>query len=92
MDDPQQKNKPEVRDLFQLSFGKRPYEELYDLNNDEYYMKNVAADGKYAEIKQELNKRLLDHLEQYNDPRTQETPCRFEHSPYAGELQEFQKY
>ncbi len=86
------RNKPEVRDLFQLSFGKRPYEELYDLKNDQDYMNNIADDKNFDDIKKALNKKLLENLEKYNDPRTQEVPCRFEFSPYAGELQEFQKY
>jgi hypothetical protein len=83
--------KDDVKPLFELAFGKRAYEELYDLESDPDYMKNLAGDENYAGIKRELNARLISELEKYNDPRIMETPCRFEHQPYAGELQDFQK-
>jgi arylsulfatase A-like enzyme len=80
-----------VKPLFELSFGKRPYEELYDLHKDPYYMNNVADAAEYAEAKAALNSQLMELLREQRDPRVVETPCRFEHAPYAGELQEFQK-
>jgi arylsulfatase A-like enzyme len=83
--------KDDVKPLFELAFGKRAYEELYDLKADPDYMKNLAGDENYAGIKRELNARLISELEKYNDPRIMENPCRFEHQPYAGELQDFQK-
>jgi len=39
---------------FELGFGKRPEEELYDLARDEFQMNNVAADAKYADPKRKL--------------------------------------
>jgi arylsulfatase A-like enzyme len=80
-----------VQPLFELAFGKRPYEELYDLRKDPHYLNNVADAAEYAEVKAKLNSQLMDLLQAQRDPRVVETPCRFEHSPYAGELQEFQK-
>lgn len=77
--------------LFHLGFGKRPYEELYDLNMDKNYMNNVADLPKYADIKKGMNKKLMDILKKHTDPRVTETPCRYELPPYAGELQDFQK-
>jgi arylsulfatase A-like enzyme len=80
-----------VQPLFELAFGKRPYEELYDLRQDPHYMNNVADKAEYAEAKAALNSKLLELLRAQRDPRVVETPCRFEHAPYAGELQEFQR-
>ena len=70
--------------LYQLGFGKRPREELYDLNEDPHYMNNVAADPAYANIRGELEGRLLGILKHQNDPRLMEQPCRYEFEPYAG--------
>jgi hypothetical protein len=81
----------EVKPLFELGFGKRPYEELYDLRNDPDYMHNVADISEYADVKKELRDSLLDVLRTQLDPRVTELPCRFEHAPYAGDLQDFQK-
>ena len=74
----------DVEPLYQLGFGKRPREELYDLNEDPHYMNNVAADPAYANIRGELEGRLLGILKQQNDPRLMEQPCRYEFEPYAG--------
>ena len=54
-------------------------------------MKNVAKDPDYSGIKSQLNGMLLNILREQNDPRVVETPCRFEYTPYAGKLQDFQK-
>jgi arylsulfatase A-like enzyme len=80
-----------VRPLFDLGFGKRPAEELYDLRQDPYYMTNVAEDPAYAGAKEELSATLLKVLRDEQDPRVVEDPCRFEESPYAGPLTELQK-
>ena len=70
--------------LFDLGFGKRPQEELYDLQSDPDYMVNVAQDPEYAEIKSGLNTRLMSVLREQDDPRLVESPPRFESAPYAG--------
>ncbi len=85
------RNEEAIEPLFKLGFGKRSYEELYDLRMDKYYMTNVASEPAYEEIKKELNSRIIGILLKEQDPRITESPCRFEQTPYAGELQEFQK-
>ena len=74
----------EVRAKFDLAFGKRPSEELYDLRVDPYYMRNISEDPCYSETKNTLSTKLLEILENHNDPRLTEVDCRFEQSPYAG--------
>ncbi len=78
----------EVRPLFELGFGKRPAEELYDLRNDPDHMTNLADEPTMAEIKTELSEKLMAVLREQNDPRLVEIPCRYEHIPYAGDLGE----
>jgi len=80
----------DVRPLFELGFGKRPREELYDLRGDPQYMVNVAADPAYSAVREALYKRLTDILVSEGDPRVTEDPCRYENQPYAGPLQPFQ--
>ena len=76
----------DVEPLYQLAFGKRPKEELYDLRTDPDYMTNVADDPKYTDVRAELEARLLAELEKQADPRLTEEPCRYEYEPYAGKV------
>ena len=73
-----------MRNLFELGFGKRPQEELYDLRDDPDYMHNVACDPRYAEVRSKLYGRLTGVLRAHKDPRLVESLCRFEHAPYTG--------
>ena len=78
----------DVSPLFQIGFGKRPLEELYDLGVDPDYMNNVAGNPDYEHVRQDLSDRLMHVLRQNDDPRVVESPVRFEHPPYAGPLQD----
>ena len=80
------REEPQVEPLYQLAFGKRPGEELYDLSEDPHYMNNVAHDPKYANVRQSMEEQLLTVLRQQEDPRVVEQPCRYESEPYAGPL------
>ena len=75
---------PEVKPNFDLAFGKRPAEELYDLKKDPDYMVNVADDESYSEVLKDLSSKLFEVLEKHNDPRIVEEDCRFERYPFAG--------
>ncbi len=74
----------DVEPLYQLAFGKRPREELYDLAKDPDYLNNVADDPAYETVRTRMEQKLLSVLEQQNDPRLMEQPCRYEYEPYAG--------
>ena len=78
----------DVRPLYELGFGKRPQEELYDLRNDPHYMNNVASDSEYEQVRADLNSRLMALLQEQDDPRLTESPPRFELPPYAGPVSE----
>jgi len=76
----------DVEPLYDLAFGKRPREELYDLRVDPDYLTNVAGEPAYAEVRARLERMLLDELEAHDDPRLTEQPCRYEHEPFAGRV------
>jgi N-sulfoglucosamine sulfohydrolase len=77
-----------VQRAFELGFGKRPQEELYDLARDPHYMTNVAEDPDYADVKEGLHDRLMAVLREQDDPRVVESPCRYEEAPYASPFDE----
>lgn len=79
------KDKEDVKGLFDLSFGKRPAEELYDLNQDPYQMKNVAYADNYKTIKDELAETLTQYLIAQEDPRETGTPMKWLNAPYYAE-------
>jgi uncharacterized sulfatase len=62
-------NHPEAHRLFDLAFGKRPAEELYDLGADPWQTNNVASVARFAEAKKKLSAELERHLRETRDPR-----------------------
>jgi len=81
------RSKPDVKPKFDLCFGKRPAEELYDLKSDPDYLINVAGDPEYSETVKELSSKLLKTLQDRNDPRLEGENCKFEHPPFAGPVE-----
>jgi uncharacterized sulfatase len=77
------KDNPDVSGLFELGFGKRPGEELYDISRDHYQLNNLAGDPAYDSIKMELKDEMFNYLTETNDPRMKnESPWDF--YPYFG--------
>jgi arylsulfatase A-like enzyme len=83
-----QRNNPQWQALYQLAYGKRPREELYDLKSDPHEVKNVAADPKYAATRAALEQRLLAELKRTGDPRLIDDGRFFETPPLAGPVSE----
>ncbi len=54
---------------YEMSFGKRPSEELYDIVSDPDCVKNLAGDSSYAETKSALWSQLQKELKLQGDPR-----------------------
>jgi arylsulfatase A-like enzyme len=77
----------EYREMYELGFGKRPSEELYDVKADPWHMHNLADDPAHAATKKSLATELDRVLRAESDPRVTEEPCRYEHAPYAGPLE-----
>jgi N-sulfoglucosamine sulfohydrolase len=78
------RNEPQWKKLFDMAYGKRPREELYDLKLDPHQVKNVAADPAYTDTRAELEKRLLQELVSTKDPRMIDQGKFFETPPMAG--------
>jgi arylsulfatase A-like enzyme len=55
--------------LFDLSFGKRPREELYDCRTDPEQLRNLASDPAHKDTLRILSARLTAHLKATGDPR-----------------------
>ena len=70
--------------LWELSFGKRPAEELYDCVNDPGQLQNIAGDPAYAGVKNDLAARLMENLTATGDPRASGRGDRFDTYPYYG--------
>jgi hypothetical protein len=79
------RNESKVKPLFELCFGLRPAEELYDLRADPAQMNNVAMLPKYADTKQILRGALELWRKQTSDPRLDPKDDRFEKAPYFGD-------
>ena len=75
------RNDPEVAHLFELAFGKRPEEELYDISKDPFQMNNLVEDSSHADIKRELKIEMFNYLTETGDPRMKnESP--WDYYPY----------
>jgi arylsulfatase A-like enzyme len=72
------------RKLYDLSFGKRPADELYDLKKDPGQLVNVAKNSAYAETVTSLRKRLFAQLRKTGDPRVTGKGPDFDKFPYLG--------
>ncbi len=59
----------EIRPYYLLAFGRRPAEELYDLERDPHQLRNIADDPAMTQVKQELLWRLEAYLRAHGDPR-----------------------
>ena len=75
---------PKVGKLFELAFGKRPAEELYDLRSDPGQLNNVAGEAEYATIKEKLAADLMAELTATGDPRALGEGDVFDNYPYYG--------
>ena len=72
------------QNLYQLAFGKRPAEELYDCKKDPEQLVNLAEDPAYAAYKEKLSAQLMEELKATGDPRATGSGDEFEKVPYLG--------
>jgi hypothetical protein len=77
------KDKQHAR-LYDLAFGLRPAEELYDLRVDPDQLNNVAADPKYTRTTAVFAKRLIEELKATDDPRAEGKGDFFDEFKYLG--------
>lgn len=60
---------PKIKPYYNLSFAKRPAEELYDCSKDPDQINNIANNPKYTKVKNKLSKMLMKDLKNTADPR-----------------------
>jgi N-sulfoglucosamine sulfohydrolase len=77
------RQEPDGKKFFQLAFGLRPAEELYDLRRDPDQLHNVAADPAYTATKTKLAEQLLSTLTAAQDPRVSGDGQTFERAPFT---------
>lgn len=68
--------------LWHHSFGKKPQEELYDLEVDPECMNNLADDPAYVDIRESLRAKLFAQLIRQNDPRMGDDGDIFDRYPF----------
>jgi arylsulfatase A-like enzyme len=74
---------PQYKWIYDLSFGQRPGEELYDLAQDPDQINNVAALPAYATVRKQMSDQLLGTLKEVGDPRVGPSPVKFELPPFT---------
>ena len=74
---------PEIRPYYLMAYGRRPAEELYDIETDPHQLRNIAADPALTEVKQQLIWRLNAYLQATGDPR-QRGATPWDEYPFTG--------
>ncbi len=80
----QHRNDPGLKRYYELSFAKRPAEELYDLAQDPGQVVNVAGEPRHAATRKRLAARLAQELIAMEDPRLDGRGALFDAQPYLG--------
>jgi arylsulfatase A-like enzyme len=70
---------------YRMSFGLRPAEELYLIQEDPDNVNNLAADSKYLRTKRQLRERMEEMLRGEGDPRSLGHAEVFETIDYTGD-------
>lgn len=68
--------------IWNIAFGRRPKEELYDIRKDTYQVNNLANNNTYLKIKNKLSKKLDSVLTGTGDPRFTIDENYFDHMPF----------
>jgi arylsulfatase A-like enzyme len=69
---------------YEMSFGMRPEEELYQIQKDPDCMNNLASNPEYAAIKKQLREKMESELTAQGDPRTLGKGDVFDRYKYEG--------
>lgn len=76
------KDNPQIKLFYDLAFDKRPVEELYDIIEDPFQLKNLAYRPGFQEVKKNLANRMIAHLQLNGDPRIVGATNVFDNAPY----------
>jgi arylsulfatase A-like enzyme len=76
----------EIAPYYELCFGKRPAEELFDVRNDPHNLTNLAADASYAGAKDKMRAMLDRWMKDTADPRATSDDDPWDRYEYFGEI------
>jgi uncharacterized sulfatase len=63
------RNEPKVKPLFELGFGRRPAEQLFDISRDPGCLRNLATDPAHQTTRKAMRDTLEKSLTEQQDPR-----------------------
>ena len=72
------------QEYYDLAFGRRQADELYDLSNDPEQINNVAGLSKYSVILDEMRSRLQEYTAETGDPSALGLDAPWNYYPYYG--------
>jgi arylsulfatase A-like enzyme len=75
---------PKIAPYFQLACAKRPGEELYEMADDPWQMKNRVDDPKLSAVKEKLRGELMEWMKSTADPRASGDTDAYDKYPYYG--------
>ncbi len=75
--------------LWELNFGRRPAEELYDLARDPDCLRNLSGELEHAPRREAMAAELMAELRRQDDPRVVGAGNEFDRYPYASPLRGF---
>ncbi len=81
----ERRTNPDTHKYWSWSFGKRPSEELYKIDEDPECMNNLASSPEFTQIKELLKSQMIDELTQQGDPRMMGNGQVFDEYIYADE-------
>lgn len=87
----EQREDPKIKPFFELSFGMRPEEELYDLRKDPDQIANVADDASYEKTRAKLRARVEQWMVDTDDPRVDPNYDAWDDYPYNNKPTGFDK-
>ena len=77
------RNDPAVAPYVAKAMGKRPAQELYDVQADPYELTNLAADPKHKMLLAKLDNQLMTELKRLADPRATGAGEVFDYPSYS---------
>ena len=78
--------------IWELNFGRRPAEELYDLRADPDCLRNLATEPAHQARREAMQKQLLADLEKQEDPRMFGRGDVFDKYPHVGQPDYWAKF
>lgn len=83
------RRKKGITEYWQMNFGKRPEEELYNIKSDPFCMNNLAENTNFSDLKIKLAEELKQKLISQEDPRILGNGDIFDNYIYNGVAQNY---